>query len=138
MQVLAVVLTVMASSASSAGTSRECWDTARTQAALNECAQKDYETADREMNVVYKQLLSMDDPIFREKLKAAQRAWLVFRDAHVTSKYPDSHAWYGSAMPQCMASLLAEMTRERTTQLRRFLRPTEEFCDNNGGPAVAK
>ena len=51
----------------------------QTQSAMNQCAMEEFKKADAEMNKVYQQLLLKTDR--QEKLKAAQRAWVAFRDA---------------------------------------------------------
>jgi uncharacterized protein YecT (DUF1311 family) len=138
MGMFAVVMALAAVSASAAGATADCWDSAQTQSAMNDCARKDYEAADREMNVVYKKLMAQDDPVFRKKVQAAQRAWLTYRDAHVDSVYPDAeNATYGSVRPMCVHRILADMTTERTAQLRRLLEPEAgDVC--GGGPAPKK
>ena len=139
MGMFAVVVALAAASASAAGATATCWDSAVTQAAMNDCARKDYEAADREMNVAYKKLMSRNDPIFRKKVQAAQRAWLAYRDAHVDSVYPDpDNVTYGSVRPMCVHRILAEMTTERTGQLRRLLEPEEGDVCGDGGAAPEK
>ncbi|WP_267427532.1 lysozyme inhibitor LprI family protein [Methylobacterium sp. GC_Met_2] len=52
-----------------------------TQADLNECAAADYGTADQALNTVYGQLMKKIGPKAKDGLRAAQKAWLPFRDA---------------------------------------------------------
>ena len=52
-----------------------------TQADLNECAAADYGAADKALNAVYGQLMKKIGPKAKDNLRAAQKAWLPFRDA---------------------------------------------------------
>jgi uncharacterized protein YecT (DUF1311 family) len=101
-----------------------------TQRDVNDQARADYKAADREMNRVYTAVLSKyaKDATFIAKLKAAQRAWLVFRDADMAANYPDPdpQSAYGSAYPMCMSRNATELTRQRTEQLKVWLKGTEE------------
>ncbi len=89
----------------------------------------DYKGADREMNRVYAAVLSKyaKDMAFIAKLKAAQRAWLVFRNAEVAATYPDPDpSTYGSVYPECVRLTATELTKLRTEQLKVWLKGTEE------------
>ena len=107
-----------------------CFDKATTQLESNECAGKEYEKADAELNRVYKAILEKykADPLFLEKLRAAQRAWLAYRDAEIAAKYPhaDEPRYYGSIFPMCDALYRAQLTQERTRKLREWLDGGEE------------
>ena len=85
--------------------------------------------ADAELNRVYREVRSRyrDDPLFLEKLKIAQRAWIKFRDAHIESQYPqEDKIAYGSIYGMCSCAELAKLTRARTKQLRLWLVGIEE------------
>jgi uncharacterized protein YecT (DUF1311 family) len=104
--------------------------TAQTQFELNQCACDEYKKADADLNKVYQQLLSVNarEQEFTEKLKTAQRAWIVFRDAQLESLYPaikDPRAQYGSVYPMCYCLAQKELTLQRTDQLKRMLNPKE-------------
>ncbi|HEV2761538.1 MAG TPA: lysozyme inhibitor LprI family protein [Pyrinomonadaceae bacterium] len=113
---------------------RDCYDTAMTQQAMNLCASREFEQADAELNRVYKQLLAAnkEDGLFAEKLTAAERAWVAFRDAHMESLYPQTdnpQAAYGSVYPMCFMRAKAGLTRERTKHLRAMLdAPEGDVC----------
>jgi len=85
----------------------------------------DYTRADQELNSVYREVLRSyaDDPAFVKKLKAAQRAWLAFRDAELAALYPRAQepGYYGSIYPACFATAKADLTKRRTEDLRRWL-----------------
>jgi uncharacterized protein YecT (DUF1311 family) len=103
---------------------------AQSQAKLNDEACSEFQKADEEMNSIYKQILIQykDDSIFIEKLKVAQRAWLLFRDAHLESLYPeeDKLLYYGSVYSMCRCIALAGLTRKRTEELKLWLTGMEE------------
>src|SRR5687767_11940624 len=83
----------------------DCFEKATTQLESNDCAARQYQEADAELNRVYKAILEKhkEDKLFVEKLRAAQRAWLTYRDAEIEAKYPhagEAH-YYGSIFPMC-------------------------------------
>lgn len=95
------------------------------QIEMNACAAEDYAAADAELNAVWKELLASlaDDPVAVTRLRAAQRAWIAFRDAELAARLPvpDGEApqvVHGSMYHLLSYSVLAELTRERTAQLR--------------------
>ena len=102
----------------------------QTQARMNEDACRAYQEADAEMNKLYQQVLSeyKAETVFVQKLKAAQRLWLAFRNAHVESLYPKPNkvAEYGTVYPTCRCQALTEITTARTEALRRWIKGGEE------------
>lgn len=109
---------------------KSCWDTANTQSELNECAASDLDSTDKELNRVYHQILKKyaDDPVFITKFKAAQRAWLQFRDAELAAVYPhDSEpTQYGSVFPMCHSGEKARITFLRVKELKRWAEGIDE------------
>lgn len=103
---------------------------AQTQADLNDQACAAYKQADAKLNAVYKQILGKykADATFIASLRAAQHAWLAFRDAHLASVYPatDKQSAYGSIYPTCACGVLADLTQARTAQLQVWLKGSEE------------
>jgi uncharacterized protein YecT (DUF1311 family) len=69
---------------------KSCWDTAMSQAALNDCARSDLRNADRELNQVYQALLKKisGDSIATENLKISEHAWLIYHDAQLKALHP--------------------------------------------------
>ena len=83
---------------------------------MNICAGREYKAADVELNQVYRQLVSMLDDEEKPQLKEAQTAWLKYRDTNcefVADQYKG-----GSIRPMIHGLCLAEMTRNRTTELK--------------------
>ncbi|HEV8486278.1 MAG TPA: lysozyme inhibitor LprI family protein [Blastocatellia bacterium] len=102
---------------------------AQTQAEMDKKSCDEYKQSDAEMSRVYQQVISKykADPLFIEKLRAAQRAWIVFRDAHVASRYPatEPRKAYGSVYAMCRCEALIDLTRQRADQLREWAKGAE-------------
>lgn len=103
---------------------------AQTQADMNAEACGAYRKADEEMNGVYAQVLReyKADAKFLRKLRAAQRAWLAYREAHLAARFPEEsgRAAYGSVFPMCFCGVQEELTRARTAALRKWVDGLEE------------
>jgi uncharacterized protein YecT (DUF1311 family) len=104
---------------------KACTDKAITQLDLNECSANAAKAADAELNRVYQAIQKKyhDDPVFIQKLKIAQRAWIQFRDAQINMLYPHSNEtnYYGSIFPLCYQTELTRLTNERIKTLQRWL-----------------
>ena len=101
------------------------------QPELNRCAHVDYLKADADLNAQWKRTAEHVKRLDKEfasyaderegyydALLAAQRAWLTYRDAHcVTEGY---WARGGSMEPMLVSFCLANLTTERTEQLRQL------------------
>jgi len=99
----------------------------QSQAGLNQCASDGAKSADAELNRIYAKVLAANatDTAFLEKFKAAQRAWIAFRDAQIAARYP-SPADYGSVLPMCESGEYEQLTRDRIKQLNAWVAGTEE------------
>jgi len=89
---------------------------AQTQAEMNICAGKEYQAADAVLNQVYKQLVSILDDEEKTQLRDVENAWLKYRDSNcdfVADQYKG-----GSIRPTIHGLCLADMTRNRTTELK--------------------
>jgi uncharacterized protein YecT (DUF1311 family) len=89
---------------------------AQSQAEMNICWGKEYKKADVALNEVYRQLMGMLDDEQKPQLKEAQTAWLKYRDANcefVADQYKG-----GSIRPMIYAICLADVTNNRTNELR--------------------
>jgi len=104
---------------------RVCNEKAKTQAELTACASEEAARADSELNEVYQKLLSQ--AASREeavaKVKAAERAWMAYRDAYMDAMYParNKQAEYGSIYPMEVDLLRAKLTQRQVTALKEFL-----------------
>ena len=98
----------------------------QTQMEMTQCAGEDYDKADKDLNVEYqklRKLLGERDKVADENgkgavdaLVAAQRAWVAYRDANCN--LAGFQARGGSMEPQLVASCLAQMSRDRTQELK--------------------
>lgn len=104
-------------------------DDPQTQTDMNICAQKEYATADTDLNaqwaITAKRMKEYDASLDRaydkrpghfETLLKAQRAWISYRDAHCASA--GYYARGGTLEPLLVSTCKADLTRERTKQLR--------------------
>jgi uncharacterized protein YecT (DUF1311 family) len=102
----------------------------QTQGDLDEQACGQFHKADVALNETYSRILKeyAKDQQFVARLKTAQKAWLVFRDAELEALYPkdNKQAEYGTVYPMCHCSELQSLTEERTRQLKRWLDGTRE------------
>ena len=96
----------------------EACDNASTQLALTECAAQSYQAVDDELNKAYQVLVGRleNTPASLEKLRAAQRKWIGFRDAECA--FESSAVEGGSAQPMMRNLCLERLTKERTQRLR--------------------
>ena len=107
-------------------------DDPMTQSAMNICSWRSYKQADEELNAAWKKASARakendaaaaryDGPTDGfERLLAAQRAWLKFRDAQCLAengKREDS----GTIWPLLQNSCLEALTEQRTNQLRSYI-----------------
>ena len=132
LQGCSLILLVAAASATWAADAVKCND-AGTQLELNACAFDDFKRADEALNETYAELMKKEskDPTFIRKLRAAQRAWIAFRDAEIDATYACNEAnariCWGSMLPLSISAYKTKLTRERTARLQRIL--------NEGRPA---
>ena len=98
-----------------------------TQLEINDCAEADFELADKELNSLYRAILAKheQDRGFIQRLRAAQRAWIAFRDAELEAAFfcneRRSSDCFGSIGPMSYSALKARLTRDRTAQLREMI-----------------
>ncbi|HEX8546813.1 MAG TPA: lysozyme inhibitor LprI family protein [Cytophagaceae bacterium] len=101
----------------------------QSQADMNREAYADYQKTDKELNEIYKKVLSSykADTAFIRNLKESQRVWIKFRDAELAMKYPEREAGhYGSIHPVCKAYYLQQLTTTRIKTLQEWLNGIEE------------
>ncbi len=123
---LAMSALLMAAIAHAQSESPDCAN-AQSNVEMTQCAWDAYERADRELNDVYQDALAKieqtgaDLPsgaeVWEEKFRAAQRAWIAFRDADCQELVQIE--WYGgSGAGHAIASCLTNLTAARTDDLR--------------------
>lgn len=121
-----IALLLFASISYAEGTAFKC-NPEGNQAELNQCAYDDYQAADKKLNETWKKLMAKfkDDRTATAKLKAAQKAWIAFRDAEIEAMFAcdtnDRTCW-GSMEPMLRNGELAALTKDRTTRLQKYLK----------------
>ena len=102
----------------------------QTQAEMNLNANNGYKRADKELNTVYKKILTeyKTDSLFIDRLKNSQRIWTSYRDAELEMKFPAENKQfdYGSVYPMCVSHYLKKLTEERIENLRVWVNGIEE------------
>ena len=105
----------------------------QNQMEMNFCAEIDFERADLELNQVWREAIAEAQRFDRERsdedrradtrpgyeavLRAAQRAWITFRDQHCTWQgYQEARG--GSMEPMSYNGCRTRVTRQRIEQLR--------------------
>lgn len=123
-----IVLAVASSLAALAQYSTEsakCFDAARTQYAMNICAGEEADRADDKLNDVYQRLLAAagSEDSAREKIQGMEKAWVVYRDAALTAKFPaeNKQATYGTIYPTDFALFQASLTYRHIATLKEIL-----------------
>ncbi len=98
---------------------------ANNQLALDQCAAAELQAADTTLNAAYQQILGRlrADPDTAQLLRAAQRAWLGFRDSECA--FAASAAVQGSIYPMLVTGCRAGLTRQRALQLGTYLHCAE-------------
>jgi uncharacterized protein YecT (DUF1311 family) len=91
----------------------------KTQLEMNACAANEYQRDDAKLNEYYKELAEKLGPSEKERLKAAQRAWIKFRD--LQCEFEASRYEGGSIQPLVRSSCLAQVTKQRNVDLRRMI-----------------
>ncbi|SDF11457.1 Uncharacterized conserved protein YecT, DUF1311 family [Celeribacter baekdonensis] len=94
-------------------------DNAMTQTDMNICSYQDYQAADAVLNETY--AWAMDraktyGDTAADALRSAQRAWIPYRDAACDAEAVLYEG--GSIQPLIMNSCLANLTRQRTDEMR--------------------
>jgi uncharacterized protein YecT (DUF1311 family) len=92
---------------------------AQSQSQMNLEEYARFEKADANLNKVYALLLAKLDVEGKAKLRAAQRAWVTFRDAQAELEADLMRG--GSAAPLLRAGSLRENTERRIADLKRML-----------------
>ena len=96
------------------------------QAELNQCSLDEYTAADKKLNQTWKKLTLKfkNDKTAITKLKAAQKAWIVFRDAEIEATFAcdagDQTCW-GSMEPMLRNGELTALTLARTQRLQKYI-----------------
>lgn len=102
---------------------KPCED-AMSQADMNICWGNEYKKADAALNKTYQELAAMLDEGEKTQLKTAETAWLKYRDTNcefVADQYKG-----GSIRPMIAAICLADVTNNRTTELKNQIKDRKQ------------
>ncbi len=88
---------------------------ARTQAGMNLCAGRDLAAADQALNATYRALVAKITPVGRSSLRAAEQAWIAYRDRQCA--FETMGTADGSAHPMVVALCRTALTRQQTARL---------------------
>ena len=91
-------------------------DAAATQLDLNQCAGEEFSKADTHLNHIYANLLKQMEGPGLQKLKAAERAWIQYRDLHCDAARYEYEG--GSMSPMVFAECMATTTEHRIEDLK--------------------
>ena len=104
---------------------RACSDKANTQSEMTACASDEAARVDAKLKTTYRALLARvtSQPEALAKIKAAERAWIAYRDAYIEASYPaeDKATEYGSIYPLDVNLLRAKLTRRQVAALEDML-----------------
>lgn len=107
------------------------------QSEINACASEEAKHAQAEMDRVLTAVVSKrsGDSTFVRKLKAAQSAWLKYRDAELDARFPSDSpsADYGSIYPTCWRLEYARLFQLRTRALREWMTggDSQDMCNGS-------
>jgi uncharacterized protein YecT (DUF1311 family) len=93
---------------------------AQSQAEMNREAASSFQKADAQLNKVYAQVMTKLDEEGQAKLKAAQRAWLAFRDAQAELEADSMRG--GTGATALRSESATATTLKRTESLKEFLK----------------
>ncbi len=94
-----------------------CSDAAQSTADFIQCAGAEFERQDAALNLAYRKAMEGLTPGQQEKLRAAQRAWIAFRDTHCRSlEDPD----WGSMSRIFANHCMVDETIERLVELEQY------------------
>lgn len=98
---------------------------AQTQAEMTQEAINDFKKADAALNIAYGKAKAVLDDEGQARLKAAQRAWIVFRDAQADLE-ADTTARGGTMAPLIVYTTKKQLTEDRTSELEELVKTKAE------------
>ena len=92
---------------------------AQTQLEMNDDAIRAYEKVDKELNLVYKQVIGKMSEQEKTKIKTAQRKWIKMKESSCTKEAAKYEG--GSMYAMIYHDCLAIKTKKRITELKKML-----------------
>lgn len=96
-----------------------------SQREINDCAAERQNWADAEMNVLYKRQMQRLGTISRERLRQAQRAWIIYRDKTCEYEAGPKAELRSFWIAQDLLCRL-QLTKQRSELLNEYLECTSE------------
>ena len=104
---------------------RACSSKANTQSEMTACASEEAARVDAKLKTTYRALLARltSQPEALAKVKAAERAWISYRDGYIEATYPAENkaTEYGSIYPFEVNLLRARLTQRQIVALEDML-----------------
>jgi uncharacterized protein YecT (DUF1311 family) len=94
----------------------ETCDNTQSQMDLNVCFDKQFRAADKELNLLYGELLRRYEPKNQILLKDAERRWIAYRDAEC--RFETASTEDGSIHPMIYAQCITTKTKARIAELK--------------------
>lgn len=91
---------------------------AETTAEINECAEKKFADADKELNIVYKEIMARLDGKKKASLKNEQRAWIKKKETKCKEEAKEVEG--GTIWTSVYVGCLTEITKQRTQELKSY------------------
>ena len=92
---------------------------AQSQLDMNHDAIRAYEKVDKELNLVYKQVIGKMSELDKTTLKTAQRKWIKMKESSCTKEAAEYEG--GSMYSMIYHDCLAIKTKKRITELKKIL-----------------
>jgi uncharacterized protein YecT (DUF1311 family) len=92
---------------------------AQTQLEMNDDAIRAYEKVDKELNLVYKQVIGKMSEQEKTKIKTAQRKWIKMKESSCTKEAAEYEG--GSMYAMIYHDCLAIKTKKRISELKKIL-----------------
>ncbi|CAJ0719114.1 hypothetical protein LMG6871_02694 [Ralstonia edaphis] len=92
----------------------------QTTAGMTDCTHTAYQAYDRQMNTLYQAVMAKSDPVSREAIRNAQRAWLAYRNAQKAADNAPWRADAGSVASPDIEGLNVEAIRARIAELEYY------------------
>lgn len=108
----------------------DCQKDAATQTAMNACGATDLKHVEAALSDTLARIRTQyaDDPLFLERLEQSQLQWRQSLQADLDLRFPqsDTHFYYGSVFPLCLATVKTGLIQHRIAMLNVWLTGLEE------------
>lgn len=121
MRAVLIVVLGLGTGSAVAQTAAPACDPNQTQIDLTQCHADEAARWDDLLNIIYRRVIQTLDAEGEERLRAAQRAWITYRD--LTCEMERMRYDGGSIAPMIEAQCTARLTEQRTRDLELYMRP---------------